>query len=113
MSMKAQELRVSIRQLVKNRDYTENPSLEAIPSHQIQKRRKERPIPCGDSTGEIVVALPRKIESMPHMTEIANFKQPDVSPMYFIDFLEFLDNDDDIKRVRAEFNKRMNLAPGN
>jgi ubiquinone/menaquinone biosynthesis C-methylase UbiE len=46
------------------------------------------------------------------MTEMTNFTQPDVSPAYFIDFLEFLDNHDDIKRVRAEFNKRMNLVTG-
>jgi ubiquinone/menaquinone biosynthesis C-methylase UbiE len=46
------------------------------------------------------------------MTEMTNFTQPDVSPTYFIDFLEFLDNHGEIKRVRAEFNKRMNLAIG-
>ena len=46
------------------------------------------------------------------MTEVTNFTQPDVSPTYFIDFLEFLDNHGEIKRVRAEFNKRMNLAIG-
>jgi ubiquinone/menaquinone biosynthesis C-methylase UbiE len=46
------------------------------------------------------------------MTEMTNFTQPDVSPTYFIDFLEFLDNHDDIKRVRAEFGRRMNLAAG-
>lgn len=46
------------------------------------------------------------------MTEMTNFTQPDVSPTYFIDFLEFLDNHDEIKRVRAEFNKRMNLVIG-
>src|SRR5215471_10613004 len=47
------------------------------------------------------------------MTQMTNFTQPDVSPTFFIDFLDFLDNHDDIKRVRAEFNKRMNLIPGN
>jgi ubiquinone/menaquinone biosynthesis C-methylase UbiE len=47
------------------------------------------------------------------MTEIAKFTQPDVSPTYFIEFLKFLDNHDDIKRVRAEFNKHMNLVAGN
>jgi len=46
------------------------------------------------------------------MTELTNFTQPDVSPTYFIDFLEFLDNHDEIKRVRAEYNKRMNLVIG-
>jgi len=46
------------------------------------------------------------------MTEMTNFTQPNVSPAYFIDFLEFLDNHDEIKRIRAEFNKRMNLAIG-
>jgi len=44
------------------------------------------------------------------MTEIANFTQPDVSPTYFIDFLELLDNLNEIQRVRAEFNNRMNLG---
>jgi len=47
-----------------------------------------------------------------YMTELTNFTQPDVSPTYFIDFLEFLDNHDEIKRVRAEYNKRMNLVIG-
>jgi ubiquinone/menaquinone biosynthesis C-methylase UbiE len=46
------------------------------------------------------------------MTQMTNFTQPDVSPTYFIDFLELLDNLDEIKRVRAEFIKRMNLAIG-
>jgi len=47
------------------------------------------------------------------MKEMANFTQPDVLPTYFIDFLEFLDNHDEIKRARAKFNKRMNLIIGN
>jgi ubiquinone/menaquinone biosynthesis C-methylase UbiE len=47
------------------------------------------------------------------MTEMTNFTQPDISPKYFIDFLEILDNHDDVKRIRAEFNKRMNLVAGN
>ena len=46
------------------------------------------------------------------MSEMTNFTQPDVSPTYFIDFLDFLDNHDEIKRARAEFNKRMNLVIG-
>ena len=46
------------------------------------------------------------------MSEMTNFTQPDISPTYFIDFLEFLDNHDEIKRARAEFNKRMNLVIG-
>jgi len=47
------------------------------------------------------------------MTQIAKFTQPDVSPTYFIDFLKFLDNHEEIKRVRAEFSKHMNVATGN
>jgi len=44
------------------------------------------------------------------MTEIKNFTQPDVSPSPFIEFLEFLDKQDGIKRMRAECNKRLNLV---
>jgi ubiquinone/menaquinone biosynthesis C-methylase UbiE len=46
------------------------------------------------------------------MAEIANFRQPDTSPAYFIDFLEFLDNQANIKDFRAEACKRMHLAAG-
>ena len=47
-----------------------------------------------------------------HMGEIGSFTQPDRSPAYFPDFLEFLDNQPNIKSFRAEALKRMNLAAG-
>jgi SAM-dependent methyltransferase len=46
------------------------------------------------------------------MGEIGSFTQPDTSPAYFVDFLEFLDNQPNIKSFRAEAAKRMNLAAG-
>jgi ubiquinone/menaquinone biosynthesis C-methylase UbiE len=46
------------------------------------------------------------------MAEVAHFKQPDSSPAYFIDFLDFLDKQPQITRVRAEAAARMNLSPG-
>jgi ubiquinone/menaquinone biosynthesis C-methylase UbiE len=46
------------------------------------------------------------------MAELRNFTQPDTAPAPFIDFLDFLDNHDDIKNFRAEAAKRMNLSPG-
>src|SRR5437762_13678420 len=46
------------------------------------------------------------------MSKIGNFTQPDNSPTYFIEFLEFLDNRDDVKSFRAESAKRLRLAPG-
>jgi ubiquinone/menaquinone biosynthesis C-methylase UbiE len=47
------------------------------------------------------------------MAEIGNFTQPDTAPAYFIDFLDFLDNHEQIKNFRAETAKRLNLVPGN
>jgi len=47
------------------------------------------------------------------MSEMTNFTQPDIAPSYFIEFLEFLDNHAEIKNLRAEISKRMNLATGN
>jgi ubiquinone/menaquinone biosynthesis C-methylase UbiE len=47
------------------------------------------------------------------MAQIGKFTQPDASPNYFIEFLEFLDKREDIKRLRAEAAKRLNLVPGN
>ena len=47
------------------------------------------------------------------MSEMTKFTQPDVAPDFFIKFLDLLDNLPDIKRIRAESNKRLNLAPGN
>lgn len=49
---------------------------------------------------------------MPEIAQISNFTQPDTSPGYFIDFLDFLDNHADIKNFRAETAKRLNLAAG-
>jgi ubiquinone/menaquinone biosynthesis C-methylase UbiE len=46
------------------------------------------------------------------MAEIANFTQPDTAPAYFIDFLDLLDNQAEVKNFRAETAKRLNLSPG-
>ena len=46
------------------------------------------------------------------MGEIGSFTQPDTSPPYFVDFLEFLDNQPNIKSFRAEAAERLNLAAG-
>lgn len=46
------------------------------------------------------------------MAEISNFTQPDTAPAHFIEFLDFLDNLTEIKNIRAEGAKRMNLAAG-
>jgi hypothetical protein len=46
------------------------------------------------------------------MSKIGNFTQPDTSPTYFIEFLEFLDNRADIKDFRTETANRLNLVPG-
>ena len=46
------------------------------------------------------------------MGEIGSFTQPDTSPAYFVDFLEFLDNQPNIKNFRAEAAKRLNLTAG-
>src|SRR4051812_15027061 len=44
------------------------------------------------------------------MSEIGNFTQPDTSPAYFIDFLDFLDNYPTIENFRTESAKRLNLV---
>jgi ubiquinone/menaquinone biosynthesis C-methylase UbiE len=46
------------------------------------------------------------------MSVMGKFTQPDTSPAYFIDFLEFLDNWESIKDFRAQSNGCMNLAAG-
>jgi ubiquinone/menaquinone biosynthesis C-methylase UbiE len=46
------------------------------------------------------------------MAEIGKFTQPDASPKYFIDFLDFLDKREAIQNMRAESAKRLSLAPG-
>jgi len=59
-----------------------------------------------------MLILPGTFPNKTHMSEIGNFTQPDRSPAYFIDFLDFLDNHADIKDFRSESSKRMNLTPG-
>ncbi len=46
------------------------------------------------------------------MAEIGKFTQPDHSPAYFIDFLEFLDKQEGIRKIREVAAKHLNLAPG-
>jgi ubiquinone/menaquinone biosynthesis C-methylase UbiE len=47
------------------------------------------------------------------MAEMSNITQPDQSPNFFIEFLEFLDNHSGIKSVRAETAKRLNIVSSN
>jgi len=46
------------------------------------------------------------------MSQIGKFTQPDVSPSYFIDFLDFLDKREDIRRVRTETFRTLRPAAG-
>lgn len=46
------------------------------------------------------------------MAQIGKFTQPDNSPAYFIDFLDFLDKREDIRNLRIEAEKHLNLSPG-
>jgi SAM-dependent methyltransferase len=46
------------------------------------------------------------------MAEMTNFTQPDTSPAFFIDFLEFLDNYQFIKTLRNQSNKSFNISAG-
>src|SRR5579863_3492651 len=46
------------------------------------------------------------------MSKVGNFTQPDGSPAYFIDFLEFLDRQPSIKNIREEMTKRLKLSAG-
>jgi len=46
------------------------------------------------------------------MAQIGKFTQPDSAPAYFIDFLEFLDKREDIKRIRTAAAKHLNLSAG-
>src|SRR5262245_50557434 len=46
------------------------------------------------------------------MAAISNFTQPDSAPAYFIDFLDFLDNQANIKDFRSGAARCLNLAPG-
>jgi len=47
-----------------------------------------------------------------YMSEIGKFTQPDASPDYFIEFLDFLDKREDIRRLREQATKQLNLAAG-
>lgn len=46
------------------------------------------------------------------MAELNKFTQPNDSPAYFIDFLNFLDNQEEINNLRATAAKRMQVAAG-
>jgi ubiquinone/menaquinone biosynthesis C-methylase UbiE len=46
------------------------------------------------------------------MAEMTNFTQPDTSPAFFIDFLEFLDNHESIKTLRNHSNQQLNICAG-
>jgi ubiquinone/menaquinone biosynthesis C-methylase UbiE len=46
------------------------------------------------------------------MAQVARFTQPDNSPAYFIDFLSFLDQLEEIQRVRAEAEKHLKVSVG-
>lgn len=46
------------------------------------------------------------------MAEIVKFTQPDASPAYFIDFLDFLDEQEAMRDLRAETAERLRLEPG-
>ena len=46
------------------------------------------------------------------MAEIAKFTQPDSSPAYFIDFLDFLDKQESIKELRVRAAAHLRLAAG-
>src|SRR5262249_7952380 len=57
-----------------------------------------------------MVSLTRGLRS--DMSQIGKFTQPDTSPAYFIEFLEFLDKREEIRQVRAQAAKGLNLAAG-
>ena len=46
------------------------------------------------------------------MAEIGKFTQPDLAPQYFIDFLDFLDRQEQIRNLREEAAKRLRLERG-
>jgi ubiquinone/menaquinone biosynthesis C-methylase UbiE len=48
----------------------------------------------------------------PHMPELSKFTQPNQSPEYFIDFLDFLDKQEEIRNLRGEIAKRMQVVAG-
>lgn len=55
---------------------------------------------------------PPVLNSSLHMSEVAQFTQPDSSPDYFIKFLDFLDKLPDVERPRRDVLDRMNLTTG-
>jgi ubiquinone/menaquinone biosynthesis C-methylase UbiE len=46
------------------------------------------------------------------MAQIGKFTQPDASPAYFIDFLDFLDKREDVRSLRAETATRLEVTAG-
>jgi ubiquinone/menaquinone biosynthesis C-methylase UbiE len=46
------------------------------------------------------------------MAEMTNFTQPDTSPAFFIEFLEFLDNHQFVKTLRNKSNESLNITAG-
>lgn len=46
------------------------------------------------------------------MAEVGKFTQPDHSPAYFIDFLEFLDRQEGVRKIRAAAASHLKLEPG-
>lgn len=46
------------------------------------------------------------------MTEMTNFTRPDTSAAFFIDFLEFLDNHESVKKTRNRSNQALNICAG-
>jgi ubiquinone/menaquinone biosynthesis C-methylase UbiE len=46
------------------------------------------------------------------MAELSKFTQPNESPGYFIDFLDFLDKQEEIRNLRAEIARRLQVGAG-
>ena len=46
------------------------------------------------------------------MSQVGKFTQPDTSPSYFIEFLQFLDGREDIRDLRERATKQLNLSAG-
>jgi hypothetical protein len=46
------------------------------------------------------------------MAEMTNVTQPDVSPVFFIEFLEFLDNQPFFKTLRNKSNESLGITAG-
>src|SRR5207244_177617 len=54
----------------------------------------------------------QQIRNITPLAEISHFTQPDHSPTYFIDFLDFLDSQPEVARVRIEAEVRLDVMPG-